>query len=547
MNSKSSVPPEKEKPPAAPQRRVPGPLVLGILIFLVGAVLVMRLAHQFLEGGIDEAAANLATYAAGIVGLVVLWAWVAFRSTYPRAIRWGVGIGGVVVGALLIYSVRLEGITGNWVPTGMRGSWDKPRDYARPKPTPLQKTIAAQPEPIPPTPDDFPQFLGPHRNGYLPDVQLSHDWESTPPKLLWRKEVGAGWSGFTVVADRAVTMEQYGDEELVTCRDLETGEVIWSHAEPARHQEFMGGIGPRCTPTIHESKVYALGATGIASCLHLSNGQIVWQDNLRQRYGVSDAEDLQAVMWGRSNSPLVYGQLCIIPAGGKAPKSLIAYDKDSGKKVWEGGDQQISYASPVVLNITGKDQIVTVNEATVAGHDPESGQELWSFPWPGKSNMNASASQPHLVGINQAFISKGYDEGSAVFQVAELGGEYRTEQIWKDKRLMQTKFTNAVIVDGYAYGLSDGIFQCIDVATGKKQWMAGRYGHGQILAAGDVILVQTEKTGELVMLAIDPAKHRELGRTKTLNTQSQAWNNLCLAGKKLLLRNADEAVCFELP
>jgi outer membrane protein assembly factor BamB len=201
-----------------------------------------------------------------------------------------------------------------------------------------------------------------------------------------------------------------------------------------------------------------------------------------------------------------------------------------------------------VLNITGKDQIVSVNESNVAGHDPETGKELWSFLWPGKSNMNASASQPHAIGENRIFISKGYDEGSAVFTVSELGGEYRTEQVWKEKRLMQTKFSNAVAVDGHAYGLSDGVLQCIDVAAGNQKWKAGRYGHGQMLAAGDVLLVQTEKTGELVMVAIDPAKHHELGRIKTLDpSQSQAWNNLCLAGKKLLVRNADEAQCWELP
>lgn len=543
----------------APKGRLPGPITLGILIFLLLAVLFVRLTNNLIEvGGLDEAAANLGTYVAIAIAAITLWIWFCFVSSYSATYR----IAGMVVGLLLagtlVGSVRPKGITGNWIPTGFRLAWERPDDYRRPKPTlaavPLPSGPAgapseatAEPEVIAATPNDFPQFLGPNRNGVLPDTKLSHDWDTTQPRKLWRQEVGAGWSGFAVVANRAVTLEQYGNEELVTCRDLETGELLWSHSVEGRHEEFMGGVGPRSTPTIHESKVYTVGATGKVSCLHLSNGEVIWSDDLRERYNLSAEEDLEYVMWGRAGSPLIYGDLCIVPAGGKSPMSLIAYDKNTGVKKWEGGNTQISYASPTVMNLTGKDHIVSVNESNVTGHDPATGLQLWSYDWAGRSSMNASASQAQPVGDNRIFISKGYDEGSAVFQVAELGGEYRTETVWKDKRLLQTKFTNAVIVEGHAYGLTDGIFQCVELASGTKKWTAGRYGHGQILAVGDVILVQTEKKGELVMVATDPEKLRELGRVQTLGTSSQAWNNLCLAGNKLLLRNADEAMCFELP
>jgi outer membrane protein assembly factor BamB len=552
--------PPKPKNLLPPQRLFPGPILSGFLIVLLVIVLYLRITHEFNETGwLDAAGANLATYAATILVSIALWSWFCFRSTYSVAWRRGLMIAGLAGVVLFLAMVRMEGITGNWIPTGWRFSWQKPRDFDLAKPTSAKASAKSEQsgneittpstvsEPIASTPDDFSQFLGPNRDGYLPEAKLSQDWKANPPEILWRKEVGAGWSGFSVVADRAVTMEQYGTEELVTCRNLATGDVLWTQGVEARHQEVMGGIGPRCTPTIHESKVYALGATGMISCLDLANGAIVWQDDLRKRYGITAAEELQVVMWGRAASPLIYGDLCIVPAGGKPPKSLIAYDRLTGEKRWDAGNQQISYASPTVLTLTGKDQIVSVNENNVTGHDPATGTELWSYPWPGASNANASASQPHLAGEGLVFISKGYDEGSAVFRVAELGGEYRTETVWKERRSLQTKFTNAVLIDGHAYGLSDGLFQCVDLATGKKLWAGGRYGHGQILGAGYVILVQTEHTGELVMLAVDSSKHRELGRFKTLNRKSQAWNNLCLAGKKLLLRNADEALCLELP
>lgn len=554
----ASLPP---KPQAAkpPQRLFPGRVLSGLLIVLLVIVLYLRITHEENETGwLDTAGANLATYAATIICTIALWSWFSFRSTYPFAWRLGVMIAGLGIGAFLISSVRMEGVTGNWIPTGWRWSWDKPRDFTRAKPAVTSTTNGDQSEskpasatlplePIVGTPDDFPQFLGPNRNGYLPDAKLSHDWQANPPRILWRKEVGAGWSGFTVVGEYAVTLEQYGSEELVTCRKLESGDTIWTHAIDARHEELLGGIGPRSTPTIHDSKVYALGGTGILRCLHLSNGELAWKHELRQEFGISDQQELQQVMWGRANSPLIYGELCIVPAGGKPPVSLVAFDKQTGEQKWTGGGNQISYASPAVLTLCGKEQIVSVNESNITAHDPETGNELWSYDWPGHSNGNASASQPQLAGDDLVFISKGYDEGAAVFRVSELGGEYHTENIWKQRRSLQTKFTNAVLVDGNAYGLSDGILQCVDLTNGKKRWAGGRYGHGQILVAGDVILVQTEQTGELVMVAVDPKKHRELGRFKTLGTRSQAWNNLCLVGKKLLLRNADEAMYVELP
>jgi outer membrane protein assembly factor BamB len=549
--------PAKPTAPLPQQRLFPGRILSGFLIVLLVIVLYMRITHEENETGwLDTAAANMATYAVTIICAISLWSWFSFRSTYPMAWRLGVMVAGLAVGAFLVGAVRMEGVTGNWIPTGWRWSWEKPRDFARAKPlaNPADPAEAAQQDnqpaaahPIPSTPEDFPQFLGPTRNGYLPDALLAHDWDAAPPRVRWKQSVGAGWSGFAVVADHAVTLEQYGNEELVTCRKLETGETIWTHAIDARHEELLGGVGPRSTPTIHDSKVYALGGTGILRCLHLSNGELVWQKELRKEFGISDQQELQQVMWGRANSPLIHGELCIVPAGGNPPVSLVAYDKDGGEQKWTAGNQQISYASPAVLPLCGKEQIVSVNERNLTAHEPETGKELWSYDWPGNSGGNASASQPQSAGQNLVFISKGYDEGAAVFRVSELGGEYHTENIWKQRRSLQTKFTNAVLVDDNAYGLSDGILQCVDLANGKKRWAGGRYGHGQILVAGDVILVQTEQTGELVLVAADPKKHRELGRFKTLGTESQAWNNLCLVGKLLLLRNADEALCLELP
>ena len=126
------------------------------------------------------------------------------------------------------------------------------------------------------TDDDFPQFLGPNRDLAIDQISLARDWQATPPKLIWKHEIGAGHSAFSAVNGYAVTMEQRGEQELVTCYDLRTGILQWSNGIHARHSQFLGGTGPRSTPTIYQGKVFALGATGILRCLDGTNGSLVW-------------------------------------------------------------------------------------------------------------------------------------------------------------------------------------------------------------------------------------------------------------------------------
>jgi outer membrane protein assembly factor BamB len=549
----------------------------------------------------DSAAVYLLTWVFLFLSLLSLFLWYVFQSDYNASMRRVTFWFGCLTVLLCIALVRVQGFTGNMVPTGFRFVWQQPRDFNRTKPIvgvadpnlePAEviedsetdempkkqvKTATGIATSITPTPNDFPQFLGPQRNGVLANVSLETDWQINLPIELWRVPVGAGWSAFSVVGNRAVTMEQYGNEEAVTCRELETGKLIWSSVINGRHENVLGGIGPRATPTIHENKVYTLGATGNVLCLDLRDGKTLWSDDLRKRYEVnalnnslvmSMVEDEMQVAWGHSGSPLMYENLCIVPAGGKTsnntlvkPKSLIAYDKHSGKVVWEAGETQISYVSPVVMKIHGKDQIVIVNETNVTGHDPVDGKTLWMFPWPGQSNGAANCSQPHDIGNNRIFISKGYGVGAALFEIHDkpetneqenplavtLKLPQSTQIVWENQKILKTKFTNVVILGDSIFGLSDGVLECANKLTGESQWKRGRYGHGQILAVGNVLLIQTEKSGEIVMVAANPKEFQELARCVVLPTASQAWNNLCLVGKKLLVRNADEAVCFELP
>lgn len=390
--------------------------------------------------------------------------------------------------------------------------------------------------------------MGVHRNGTVPNVRLARTWDSNPPQLLWRQPIGAGWSGFVAVNGYAVTMEQRGDEELVTCYETATGKLIWAHGEKNRHETVLGGVGPRSTPTIHDGKVYTLGPSGSLLCLEGATGEVLWHDNLLVRYHVPPGEDSKAIAWGRSGSPLVVDDFVVVPAGG--PKagphvSLAAFNRLTGELVWEAGDRQVSYASPTLAMLGDRRLIVSVNENNVSGHDVATGAVLWQVDWPGSSSGNATTSQASLLTDGRMLLSKGYGAGAALWRLtAGQDGTITTQELWANPAVLKTKFANHVIHQGFVYALSDGILECIEFESGKKQWKKGRYGHGQILLVGDVLLVQAE-SGDVLLVEATPDKFHEIADFSAID--GKTWNNLCLYGDLLLVRNAEEAACYRLP
>jgi outer membrane protein assembly factor BamB len=538
------IPPAQARP--KPPRYFPG----KVTSFLIVACLLMILLTRVFQDEIaarapmfDGAFLNLSTFILGFIAFLTFFLWFVLRSSYPGLVRLltFLAIPGVIV--LFFTFFEIVEVNGNMVPTiARRGAPRKDATLGQvkseEKPTGIDLATS--------TPTDFPQFLGPGRTNYLPGPKLADDWSTTLPKEIWRQKIGGGWSAFSVQNGYAVTLEQRGDEEWVTCYEVATGKPIWGDSIQARHFNVLGGAGPRSTPTIHNGKVYALGATGVFRCLDGATGKLLWKDDLLARYGLEQIPAEEIVMWGRSNSPLIVDNLVVVPAGGplQKSKSLIAYDAETGKVVWEGGERQISYASPSIITLGGQRQIVIVNEETVTGNDIKTGKELWSHPWPGKSNGPASSSQAHLVGTDQLLLSKGYGGGAELISVKLEGGKWNVESLEKNPRVLKTKFTNLTIIAGHAYALSDGVLECVEIATLKPTWKKGRYGHGQVLGVSDKVLVLGEN-GELVLVAADPAEFRELGKIQALH--SKTWNNLCLTGKLLLIRNAEEAACYELP
>jgi outer membrane protein assembly factor BamB len=453
----------------------------------------------------------------------------------------------LVVGFVASRVLRYEGSAGGSSFPRFTWVWEKTPSLPDPVAltTPAREGSVTVNETIPQ--EELPDFLGPGRDGMRDDLPFHPDWATHPPEVLWRRSIGRGWSGFVVSGRRAVTQQQVGDDEHITCLDLLTGADLWHHRDPQvrllleraeNSGASMGGDGPRSTPALSGGKVYAMGATGIINCLELETGRLLWSRHLLRELGGGIQR------WGMATSPLVLPDgKGIVFAGPERPgPTLVAVDPLTGETVWIYKGGGASYSSPRLMTFGGILQVVSINAADVSGIDPASGAELWRHPWPGKFPKVA---QPVAYGKDGLLVTASYGAGSLLLQVtrAKSGGPFTVEQKWKTTRL-KTKFSSPAILGDYAYGLDEGRLACIDLATGERIWKNEKFGFGQQLLFKDRLLVQTEP-GDVVVGRLGPGGFQEEGRLAALN--SMTWNTPAVAGPYLLVRNDREAVCYRLP
>ncbi len=436
--------------------------------------------------------------------------------------------GGVFIRTFL----KMQGsFTGAGVPRLVWKSTPPPDAALAPAAVPAQSAAVS----LVATSNDWPQFLGPQRSNVVDDPGLSTDWATHPPKQLWRQPIGAGWGSFAIVNGFAITQEQRGPRELITCLEARTGAVRWQHANTTRFSEGMGGDGPRTTPTILDGRVYVTGATGILDCLDGATGNVIWSRNILTDFHSKN------LTWGKSCSPLIVGQLVIVTGGDSPGPSVLAFDKQSGKPVWNSGTDQSAYCSAAIATIAGWREVVVVNAHSVSGCDVNDGAQLWSYSWPGNW---PKVSQALAFDGDRVFISAGYGLGCAMLHLSTTphGGQ-SVSLLWNNRKL-KTEFTNIAAKDNFIYGLDDGVLTCLDSSTGTRNWRDGSYGHGQLFRAGNLLIVQAE-SGDIALVEAIPQRYHELATFTALT--SKTWNNPALSGHLLLVRNDREAACYELP
>lgn len=482
----------------------------------------------------DRQSMNMLSMLLGVIAGTLAFTWLVALSR----LRWRVRLGTVAAlaacAALFLALVRINGVTGDLLPIleWRFATQAEPDLPSRPE---VDTTEADADRPVPADAADFPEFFAPGRTGKLDGPALATDWEAAPPEELWRRSVGEGWSGFAVAGRDAITQEQYGADEAVVCYDLMTGEVRWSFRYPARYETTAGGLGPRATPTIGGDHVYTLGATGILNAFERASGKLLWTVDILA------SNDAPLPDWGVTGSPLLVDDTVVVSAGGPGGRSLVAYERATGKVRWAAGSELAHWSSPRLATLHGVRQILIFNASELTSHDAATGKILWSYPW---SADHVHVCLPVVLPGDRVVLSTGYGNGAHLVQVErDDAGTFRARTVWESRR-MKAKFANILAIDDALYGLDDGIFACVDLETGDRLWKGGRYGHGQMLLVGDVLLLTSER-GAVVLLDPNPEKLVELTRIEVFDEKT--WNPPALAGRYLLVRNASEAACFQLP
>ena len=463
-----------------------------------------------------------------VLALIFIALWFVLFSRFPGVLRLK------VLGALLLLFAAFKGVTridgavsGTGLPNYVwRWSQAPERTFA--------KEVQANAPTLTDAPD-VPEFRGSGRTGILANPGLEADWNAHPPREMWRVSVGEGWGAFCVVGGRAITQEQRGEEEWVTCYDLGTGKVLWHHADKARFTEWQGGDGPRATPTHEAGRLYTMGGTGILNCLDVNSGLPLWT-----RYTLEE-NNQKNLTWAISGSPLIVDGNVIVTGGDKPGPTLSAYDKMTGELKWSVGQMSATYASPLLATIAGK-RVIVDNVATgLLLHDAATGAILlnqkWGFEGPPK------CSQPVVLPGDRVFISAGYMMGCTVFQIKAEGDKLSATEVWSNAK-MKTQFNSVTPLGDTVIGLDDGPFACIEVATGKRLWKEGKFGNGQHLLVGDLALIQSEP-GPVYLAKVSREGFQQLATLNALSAKT--WNYPTLAGRYLIVRNDREAACYELP
>jgi outer membrane protein assembly factor BamB len=419
--------------------------------------------------------------------------------------------------------------------------------------------------------DDWPQWRGPKRDGVWRESGIV---EKLPPQLpvKWRTRIGGGYAGPAVAAGRVYVTErvlQQGDRnpddpfsknpvqggERLICLSADTGQLLWKLEYPCVYR-ISYPSGPRATPTVHDGKVYALGAMGNLFCLEAAHGSLLWSKNYLIEFGA------EINTWGTSSAPLVDGQKLIALAGGTGGACVVALDKDTGKEIWRSLDaKDPGYAPPAIVEAGGKRQLIIWTPEALQALDPESGRLYWRQPF----SLNSGLSIPTPIfdpGENLLFVTAFFN-GPLMMKLD--GDKPAAALLWKGKSNseMETDGLHSIMCTpvfnaGHIYGVcSYGQLRCLEARTGKRVWEtvqatgSGRWWNAFLIPHGDRVIICNEQ-GDLIFARLAPSGYEELCRapliqpTQPVQRRKVVWSHPAFANRCVYARNDEEILCADL-
>lgn len=400
--------------------------------------------------------------------------------------------------------------------------------------------------------EDWPQWGGAKRN-FMPEAKgLASSWSASGPRQVWSRPLGEGYSAIAVEGGRLYTMYresaklwQFGksDQEVVIAMDAVTGKTVWEYRYdapllPKMNMEY--GPGPHATPLIVGDLAFTSGVTAKFHALDKRTGKVVWAKDFHQEYGT---------LWGRgyASSPIAYKNTVIVTLGGPG-KAVLALNQKDGAVVWKKQDFDYGFASPILINVDGQDQLVVFMANEVAGVDPNGGEFLWSHPH--KTDWGLNISTPvfwaNPGGGNFLFCSSAYSGGSRLLQLSRAAGKTAVNELWFSNR-MRIHIGNAIRIGDYVYGSSGdfgpAFFAAIEVKTGRIAWQDRSFARASSVYADAKFLILDED-GNLALASVSPQGLKVLSRVQLL--ASNAWTPPTLVGTRLYLRDRKTIRALEL-
>lgn len=389
---------------------------------------------------------------------------------------------------------------------------------------------------------DWPQFLGPQRNGVSPETGLLQSLSADSAKTVWKTPLGVGMSGIAISGNIACTLYQTDTEQFAVALDAKTGKPIWQTPLAPACMNSMGN-GPRATPSVANGKVFVYTGEGILAALNLKDGKLLWSVNVPDSLGGKPNE------YGCSCSPLVVDKLVLVQSGTTSAQTA-AWNIDSGKLAWKAGSGNAGYSSPILTTLAGRQQVVVFNASGASGLDPRTGSELWNYDFPTEYDCNTAT--PVVLNENQLLISAGENHGAVILELSAAGSGLKASEIWqslgKDSQL-RAEWQTPVVHEGHVYALDNSgsagpitNLVCVRLSDRKTVWMKPRFGKSNLILA-DGRLWLTNMDGEVILVAASPDGFRELGRLPVLQTTRQAPS---LANGMLYVRDDEHVVCLQV-
>jgi outer membrane protein assembly factor BamB len=373
---------------------------------------------------------------------------------------------------------------------------------------------------------DWPNFRGPQHDGISPESGFKKDW-TTPLPLVWERKVGSAFSGMSVAGERLYTCGTQNKQQVLLCLEAGTGEVIWEKPFEKEYPEAQGGDGTRATPTIHDGRVYVLGARGKLLCCKADNGEELWSKQFKH-----------APQWGYSGSVLIEGELAIA-SGGKSDGSLVAYDRVTGQERWRTGEDPVGYATPYPFTFEGQRYVCGFMGNSALIVEAATGREVWRMKWVTDFEVNAAAPIFH---DGKLFLSSGYRHGAILLELSRTGGRLADKKLW-ESRAVRNKFQSSTLFEGHLYTSDETALKCVEFATGTEKWKVNRKENGTLVIADGHVLFLAED-GEFMIAPATPAGWKPTTTAKLLS--GRCWTVPTVANGKLYARDLERLVCFQL-